>query len=283
MNSLPTKHISLSDYKRIINEIKDNRGVDLSKYTIPILKRRMEIFYENRFSYVSIHKFLNRLLNKDDIFESFLNFITMPTTEMFRDPIFWKIFRDRTIKAIQRDTSHLKIWVPQINSADDELITIAIVLYELNLFDNVEIVATSPFSVVLKAYKESIYIPQKKFIISNDNYLIYNDLGNFGDYFVKNGEYYVLKNFLLKNIKFEKFDFIDDIQTEKFNLIFFRNRMLFFNLELYNLALEKVNHALDRNGYLIIGYNETLERWQGSVNYMCIEKGENIFRKKLIE
>lgn len=267
--------LSFLDYKSLVEFVKVECNFDLSLYAYSITKRRIEDFL-SQYKVTDYHSIFS-ILAKEKIKIPFLEAISVPTTEMFRDYEFWQKLRDKLIPKLKLK-SDLKIWIPEI-TCDDELMTLLIILKETGFDNNYEILTTSPLEREFE--KIDFGMDNKKYEISKANYNLYNSLGNFDIYFTNIGKQYSLRKDLLINVKYKKYTFTEDFMQESyFDMVLFRNRLIYFNSKGQKEALDIIYKSLKSKGYIFLGSKEMFGDWVNKDRFAKFEKDCNIFIKK---
>lgn len=88
---------------------------------------------------------------------------------------------------------------------------------------------------------------------------------------LENGKYEIIPQ--IKNeVQFKTFNLMEPIPTlqiNKYNLIFCRNVMIYFDVNTKNDLINRLYDALVPGGYLFIGHSETVQREKSKFNYIC--------------
>ena len=272
--------ITTYDLKTFTTHLKEELGIDLTEYAQSIMRRRLEVFL-NKWNVSDIESLLMKLKDSPGLQNKFIEHISVDTTEMFRDPGFWRFFNKSIIKQLAK-LSKINILVPFITS-DDELYTLLVILYENDLLDRSKITATSPYEINLLRTASGLYT-KKKFETATENYKRYkqNEQADISLYFQNINSEIQFSTKLINHTKFLKTDLITNYLEEKdqFNLILFRNRMIYFNLNLQNKILEILYYHLAKNGYLVIGYKENISNFVLYDKLNQVDKNEKIYIKK---
>lgn len=276
MSKIKKYILSRNEYREVVEFVKKKYNVNLSQYAFSITKRRIETFFA-QYNVSNLQMIFN-FLKKEKFWISLFEFLIIPTTEMFRDYEVWVKLKNKILSKLSKQ-EEIKIWIPDV-STDDELLTILIILKELDLIDKTKVIITSEYERAEELVKKQV-ISQKKFDASNQNYLTYLPNGEFEQFFIKSATKISLKNELFKNVIFKKYSFTYSEDFEKdFDLILFRNRMLNYSPLLQKTALDNVYNSLRIKGYLIIGLKETLKNWALKQKINVIDKDINIYQKK---
>ena len=270
------KNIRLSDLKNISANIYTKYNIDISGISYNSLKYRV-LRILSLYNFDSVDEMIKKIISERTFFEVFLSEISIPTTEMFRDPPMWQALKDSILPKFKKYES-INIWLPEISS-DDELYTLLIVLKEANMLENSKIIATS-FSEKKIKEASSRAITLKNLNANVANYQRYNEKQELSQYLQINKKNAVLDVNLLNNVRFLKNSFFSKNTSDFFfDLVIFRNRMLFYNSDFQNKVLDTINDSIIKGGYLIIGIKESLKNWNLAYKYKLVVKHENIYKK----
>ncbi len=268
-------NFSFSEYKQFVEFVKTTYNFDFSAYTFCITKRRIETFFA-QYNVTNINEIIT-FIKKEKFWHLLLNYIQIKTTELFRDYEVWQRLKEKHIPKINY-ISVLNIWMPDVTK-DDELFSLIILLNELKI-TNYRITVSSPFSFTeekLDNYK----ISEKKHTTSKLNYSKYNPDGDFEKYFTFNSIAYFFNKNLYHNIFFKQFAlYKDEVNNKEFDIILFRNKLLYYSNEQKTLILNKLYTSLKPKGILNIGIKETLNNWKLKDKFTTNDKELKIFIKK---
>ena len=274
MDNIQTLNIKISDFKNLLYNIRDNYKIDFSDYSLSSLKRRVELFSLKY--HINTNDELIYRLNKDNkFFQLFLKSILVDETEMFRDSEFWNELKENIIDK-SKNNEELKIWLPHCNSGE-ELYSLLILLDKLNLIDHSSICVSSLSSVNIDRISEAS-IELKNMEANNANYERSKIGVNLMNYFKKK-PYYVEFKDLFQNTSIIKHDIILDEVPDKFDIILFRNKMLYFNKQLSNKVLVKLKNALKSKGLIAVGIKENINYpgYEKELSVICAN--EKIYKK----
>lgn len=267
--------IGIVETRNIINLITEKSNCDFSDYALTSFKRRLENFIEQKnLKHPDI--LINRLLNSKEIIEDLIHDLSVPSTEMFRDPSLWRVLRDETIESIYREAgSGFKIWLPNSVSGDD-LFSLVIMLSEIGMLDKVQILVSCLSDKSLDLIKTG-KLAESKVEISSDNYIRANG---------KSGLHHYLNNqtirdlSLIKNVTFFKQNTFLEPAPQGVKLVLFRNKMIYFNQTLQSKVLKTIYNAISVGGFLVIGTKETLSYLYGNNEFSLINSMENIYKRR---
>ena len=133
--------LGIISIREIIRIIKEMHGCDFSVFALTSFKNRLERLMI-KYNLQSPDNLIKKIQEEPDFFEDFMYDISVPSTEMFRDPSLWRWLREDFLPgAIQNSPARYRIWLPQCVSGG-ELFSLAILLHEGKWLDKVQIIAS---------------------------------------------------------------------------------------------------------------------------------------------
>jgi chemotaxis protein methyltransferase CheR len=272
--------LGIVDIREIIRLIKNHYNYDFSTFALTSLKYRLE-YVISKNNLTSPESLFRKLSNQPDFFDTFLHQVFVPSTEMFRDPSFWRWLRETFFAQIdEKQLTNYKIWIPYCISGG-ELYTLAILLKELNLHNKIKIIATA-FSKESVEYIKSGSYPLKKIEVSGENYKRFQGESEFENYY-RTEKYEVIRDTsLIKNVEF----IIDNIEysnaPKNVKLILLRNVMIYYNPTFQDKVQSIMHEALAGNGNLAIGQKEQLKlNLNPSMIFEPVNLHESVYKRKL--
>ena len=247
--------ISDSDFHRLVNFVQSTYGIDLSQKR-QLITGRLSVTIK-QLGYSSFTGFVDHLLNTHDEKEItlLLNKLTTNYTFFMREQDHLNYFRDKIIPDIvrrhEKDKS-LAIWSAGC-STGEEPYNISMYLFDYlgsqaSQWDT-RILATDISAQALNTARQGIYelpdtIPpewrQKYFIDQKDG---------------RHAVVPAIKN----NVIFQTFNLMDPIRfRRKFDVIFCRNVMIYFDQPTKDALVERFYEATNPGGYFLISYSENL-------------------------
>ena len=267
--------IGILDYRNIIKVINETYNYDFSDYSLTSLKRRIEKSIQNHnIKHVDI--LIERLHDDKLFFNQFLQEIAIESTEMFRDPSFWRYLRDELLPLIFKDIYKPKIWLPSCVSGD-ELFSLAIVLNEESWLNKTEIIVTCQNDLIIEQIKKGT-LKSSKIDVSNDNYTRYQGKGQLTDYYSIIGEQAIRDSSLIKNVNFIKQNINFDNSPQDIRLILCRNQLIYYTQSLHDRVLKVFYDSLIVGGYLVLGAKEQVGLIS-SKYFRMINEPESVYKK----
>lgn len=270
--------LGIVDTRNIIKILQDVYNYDFKNYALTFFKRRVENFIRIN-NLKNAEFFIQRIEQDQETFESFLEFMAVDITEMFRDPSVWRLLKEELLVNIIPGATNFKIWFPEVSSGE-ELYSMAILLNKLNLTQNVQFYASSISELNIEKIKAGFFDP-RKVEVNNANYKRIFSEGELSDFYTQEDEKAFWDTSLIENTKFIKQNIIFDDYPKGIKLIIFRNQMIFYNQILQERFLKIMHNCLVPGGHLIIGNNEKIDYWNSEKDYITVSKSESVYKKKL--
>lgn len=248
--------ISDEDFRRLVQFIQQTYGIDLSKKKQLITSRLSHSLKAK--GYKDFQSFLKHLFNTKDPqdVELVLNKLTTNYTYFLREKDHFTYLQNTVLPELerlhQRDKS-LAIWSAGCSSGEEPY-TLSIYLKEYfgskaSQWDT-RILATDISQQVLAKAQAGVYQPPADMPSAWLN-----------TYFVKNktNNEYTIAPSIKKNVIFQTFNLMDPIRFRpKFDVIFCRNVMIYFNQSTRDALVKRFYDAMAPSAYLFISHSESL-------------------------
>lgn len=268
--------IEIADLRKLTVVIKEQFNYDFSNYAMSSFKRRiLRVLELDRLN--SVDALIKKLETNPAYFQTFVSEITVNVTEMFRDPSFWRVLRDKVIPNILLNHDKISIWHAGCSSGE-EVFSMAIMLEEMGLLDKAKIVATDLDKAIIAKAKIG-RIPMKNMDLNEKNYIRYQGTSTLKDYYREVDGMAYLNKRLLENISFREHDLVMGNTFSKFDLVLCRNVMIYFNQTLQNKVLNLLHDSLFKYGYLVIGSKESLIWCEIANKFIVANNEEKIYKK----
>ncbi|MGK7394716.1 MAG: CheR family methyltransferase [Candidatus Cyclobacteriaceae bacterium M3_2C_046] len=270
------QEIEITELRKLTEVIRQTHGYDFTNYAMSSFKRRvLRILELDKIGTVDL--LIKKIKEEKGYIDEFLREVTVNVTEMFRDPSFWREVRDHIIPSILLNHSSFSIWHAGCSSGE-EVFSMAILLKEMGIYDQVKIFATDLDKVIIDRAKKGEY-HLKNMEINEKNYIRFQGNAKLTDYYqVSNGKIIMDKS-LLQNVIFREHDLVRGAVFNKFDLILCRNVMIYFNQTLQNEVLKKLHDSLFKYGYLVIGSKESLIWCDIANKFIVVNNEEKLYKK----
>lgn len=269
------QEIDIADLRRISELIYQKYNYDFRNYAMSSFKRRVQRILELK--KLTVDTLIRKLNDQPHFIHEFLDELTVNVTEMFRDPGFWRVMREEIIPSILLNHKQFKIWHAGCSSGE-EVLSMAILLKEMGIHQNVQLYATDLDVNILEKAKTATY-PLKNMDLNEKNYIRFQGAGSLKDYYHEENGMAVFNRDLLSTVTFRKHDLVLGEVFNKFDLILCRNVMIYFNQTLQNEVLKKFHESLFKYGYLAIGSKESLIWCDYANRFIVVNNEEKIYKK----
>lgn len=211
----------------------------------------------------SYYDYYHRIKDNEDELVEMLNCISTNTTKFFREGHHFEYLAKHILPELFKNKQEktIRIWSAGC-STGEEPYTIAITAREVLDKErggrrdiNIKILATDISTKVLKAAEKGVFdeeqLPDKMPFAA-------------GKYFMKgtgeNAGKIKIKDFAKEMIRFRRLNFKEPVYPfrKKFDIIFCRNVMIYFDEEMKRHVFEKFYRYLSDGGYLFLGHSETM-------------------------
>ena len=251
-------------------------GYDFRDYGKAHTKRRI-LHRKALDDFPSISAIQHKVLNSQEFFQQFLQDLSINTTEMFRDPDFFKILRLQLVPLL-KTYPFIKLWHAGC-ATGEEVYSMAIVLFEEGVMNRSQIYATDFNPKVLKKAREGIY-PVAQMKEYTRNYIQSAGMSSFSDYYNARYDSAIMKKSLKENIVFADHNLVADSVFGEMHLILCRNTLIYFNKKLQNKVVKLFYDSLIPGGILCLGSKESLTFSAHSNKFETLDSKWKIYRKK---
>lgn len=248
---------------------------DFRQYSLASVKRRLSsVLIVHNLKTISALQ--EKVLYEPEFFTAVLQYMTISTTEMFRDPNYFKAFREKVIPYLESYPS-IKVWVAGCSSGE-EAYSFAIIFKEAGLLDRVMIYATDINPVILEKAKAGIYRldDMKK---NSMNYQQSGGMKSLSDYYTASYNAAAIDPALKKSIVFADHSLATDSVFSEMQFVSCRNVLIYFDKGLQNRAINLFHDSLCMKGFLGIGSKESLKFSSQTSSFEHWSAQERIYRK----
>lgn len=255
------------DFQRLIQFVKQNYGIDLSKKRQLIVGRLSNTILSMGFT--SFEQYIDYLLKnkKAEDLELMLNKLTTNYTYFMREEAHFNFFTDTILPyltSVKKDRV-LSIWSAGCSSGEEPY-TISMILKEYfgaqaSKWDT-RVLATDISQNALRAAQNAVY---------EESSLSDLPSGWKSKYFRSAGEpgIYTVAPEIKSNVIFRTFNLMDPIKFRlKFDVIFCRNVMIYFDENTKDALVNRFYQATNPGGYLLIGHSESLNKEHTPYKYL---------------
>ena len=271
----PKQEISDAELDSLTNAIKARYGIDFTNYEKASLKRGFTRLIQKH-ELGSIMGLWSKIMRDKEFLNHYIDDLTVNLTELFRNPEIWvKLRSDVLPQLLQRP--QLDFWHAGCSSGE-EVYTMAMVLQDCNMLYKSTALATDLSTSILEQAKKGEY---SNLLVGRylKSYKLYCPNSNLNDFFEMDEHESKIKEKCKKHIRFERHNLVQEPMNKKFDIIFCRNVMIYFDDVLKMKVLKLFHSCLREGGFFIIGYYDMLPAEHRGL-FELYDSTTRLYRKK---
>lgn len=267
--------ISDEELKSLTDAIQQRHGIDFSCYEPKSLKRRV-VRVLHIFKLNAVHELWIKILKDRSFIYPFMDEISVGLTSMFRDPVLWRKLR-HLLLSHWPDQKNLSLWHAGC-STGEEVYTMGIVLQE-TLSSKKVVARASDISNQAIANAQKGEYNMMKLDEYEKNYSQFNPAGTLKKYYSVKNDSACMDTTLIKHVSFEHHNLITDPFNDKYDIIFCRNVMIYFDNNAKLKLFEKFHQALNPGGLFIIGFYDAVLPMVDATKFAVLDMDAKIFKR----
>lgn len=272
---MSTDAITDEEFSALTNAILRRYDIDFTCYEPTSLKRRIARSI-SVLQLDSIHSLWAKMLKDPSFVYTFIDEISVGLTAMFRDPVLWRVLRREVLTSLHRK-DQVEIWHAGC-STGEEVYTMGIVLQESGLLHKSRALATDISEAAIATALQGQY-HELRMTEYAQNYAEYNPSGLFQRYHQPIGNGSQMRPWIIKHADFKLHNLITELPPRKFDIIFCRNVMIYFDQEPKVRMLKQFYEHLNEGGYLVIGLYDAMMPLIDKQKYRVANMEAKIFQK----
>jgi len=272
---MPDSHVDV-EVRLLMEAIYAKYSQDFREYAGSSQKRRV-LYALQKLDCDTISTLQSKVLHDPTIFQQLMQILTIPFSEMFRDPAFFLALREHVMPVLRTYPS-LKIWIAGC-STGEEVYSLAILLKEEELLARTILYATDINPAVLEKARQGIY-PLESLRHYTTNYQAAGGKAAFSDYYTAAYNAGRFDRSLVENVTFADHSLATDSVFSEVHLVLCRNVLIYFQKTLQDRALGLFHESLCHRGFLGLGTKESLDFSGYAEHFEPVVKQERIFRKR---
>ena len=249
---------------------------DFRGYAMASLKRRLQRAVEH-FGCRTVSRLQERVLHDAAAFPVLLDFLTLPVSEMFRDPSYFRALREQVVPLLRTYPS-LKVWVAGC-STGEEAYSLAILLKEEGLLARTLIYATDINPHRLQEAEAGVYAIDRMAGFT-ESHRKSGARSSLSDHYTAAYDRAIVDKSFRRHIVFSDHSLATDSVFAEVQLVSCRNVLIYFNRALQDRALGLFRDALCRRGFLGIGSKESVRFSAHSDAFVDLVRDDRIFQKR---
>lgn len=274
----PQGNVADIEIRLLVEAVFLRYGHDFRDYAQASLRRRV-LQAQQRMGAASISALQEQVLHDADAFARLLQYLTVPVSEMFRDPPYFLALR-RHVVPVLRTYPSLKVWVAGC-STGEEPYSLAILLREEGLLERTILYATDINHASLEKARQGIFALEAMQNFTR-NYQRAGGTASFSDYYTAAYGGALFDKTLRESITFADHSLATDAVFSETHFVSCRNVLIYFNRALQDRALGLFHESLTHRGFLGLGSKETLEFSAYAGQFEAVGRRERIYRKRSV-
>jgi chemotaxis protein methyltransferase CheR len=259
----------------LLDGIYRHYGLDFRGYALGSLKRRLARRMRDEGT-PTLSALQDKVLHDADAMERLLVALSISVTSMFRDPTFYRAFREKVVPLL-RTYPFIRLWNAGC-ATGEETLSLAIVLEEEGLLERTRIYATDfNAGVVDRARAAEFSLARMK--AYTENYLKAGGTKEFSRYYTAEGAVARFAPALRENLVFAQHNLVSDGSFNEFHGILCRNVLIYFGNPLQQRVHELFHGSLVNFGVLGLGHKETIRFTSLEHCYEPIDSREKLYRR----
>jgi len=237
----------MQGYESFKQKVLNKTGIDLSLYKEKQMKRRLSSLAK-RNGFDDFESYYKGISANKELFEEFVNYMTINVSEFYRNPEQWKVLEEDVIPKLLSKKKQLRVWSAAC-STGEEPYSMVMLLSNFMPLDQIKIYATDLDEQAIEKAKRGQYTEKSLKNLPN-NFI--------RDYFDKKGGIYEIKETIKKRVEFKKHNLLSDRYMDRCDLIVCRNVLIYFTEEAKSEIYTKFSRSLEKEGYLFVGSTEQI-------------------------
>jgi chemotaxis protein methyltransferase CheR len=272
--TVDTPELDTIEVELFVQALQRRHGYDFSQYAPASLKRRVQQLAD-QLKCKTVSGLIERVLHEPELLPRVLNGLTVPASDMFRDPGMFRGLREQVLPLL---ASYPRINIWQAGCAHgQEVYSLAILLEEAGLYDRTQIFATDLSEYALQQAEEGIY-PAREAQQWSRNYQASGGIHSLADYYSARYNLLKIDQRLRRNVTFAQHNLVADGVFCEAHLILCRNVLIYFSNVLQDRVLSLFRDSLVRSGFLCLGLRESLDYASTASSFAPFEERLRIYR-----
>jgi chemotaxis protein methyltransferase CheR len=263
------------ELRMLVEAVYLKYNYDFRDYTGASQKRRV-LHALREMGCATVSALQEKVMHEPAAFAQLLQYLTIPVTEMFRDPEYYAAVRSQVAPLLQTYPS-LKIWIAGC-STGEEVYSMAILLHEEGLLERSLVYATDINPQSLDAARRGVF-DLDKMRLYTANYQKAGGTRAFSDYYTAAYGSALFDRALVENVTFADHSLSTDSVFAETHFVSCRNVMIYFNRRLQDRVLGLFHESLCHRGFLGLGSKESIDFSAYATQFEPLAKRERLFRK----
>ena len=242
----------MDNYEQFKTDVYRLTKIDLSSYKEKQMRRRIDsLVTKNKCK--TYPEYVALLKSNHDVFDEFVNFLTINVSEFYRNPEQWDLMTKEFIpELIKKSGENLKIWSAACSTGDEPYSLVMALSKHLPL-NKIKIMATDLDKQVIATAKVGLYNEKS----------IANVPAEFKKkYFTQVGKSFQISEDIKRCVEFKEHNLLQDPYPSNYDMIVCRNVLIYFTDEAKTDVYSKFAKSLKKGGILFIGSTEQVMEYK---------------------
>jgi chemotaxis protein methyltransferase CheR len=248
---------------------------DFRGYAMASLRRRVGAALP-ALGCATISALQEKVLHDSGTLSSLLRFLTVQVSDMFRDPAFFRTFREQIVPELETYPS-IKVWIAGCSSGE-EVYSWAIALSEAGLLDRTLLYATDINPEALAKAEAGVY-PLDRVAAFSDNYRVAGGKGSLSEYYTAAYGAAAFSRSLRSHVVFSDHSLATDNVFAEVQVVSCRNVLIYFDRPLQDRTVGLFADSLCRRGFLGVGARESIQFSPHSASFKEYAPKEKWFQR----
>lgn len=264
------------ELRLLLEAIYEKYRHDFRGYSLASMRRRMRQAAA-ALGCSTLSQVQDRILRDRRAFSEVLRLLTVPFSEMFRDPHYFLSIREKVVPLLSTYPS-IKVWIAGC-STGEELYSMAILLAEEGLLERTFLYATDVNPEALRAAERGVY-PLDRAQAFSASYQRAGGRRSLSDYYAAAYGGVAFVRSLRARAVFADHSLATDDVFAEVHLISCRNVLLYFDRALQERAIGLFRDSLVPGGVLGIGRSETIRSHSNAGAFIDLAPEHRIYRRR---
>lgn len=242
----------MDNYEKFKAEVYRLTQIDLNYYKEKQMHRRIDTLVRKNKA-ESYDEYIQMIKKDRELFEQFVNFLTINVSEFYRNTDQWQLMDEKVIPQLLKDHGKsIKIWSAACSTGDEPYSLVMAFSRHIPL-SNIHVIATDIDKQVLQQAQVGLYNAKS---ISG----VPADLKK--KYFTQVGSSYKISDEIKRCVTFKEHNLLKDEYPRDLDLILCRNVVIYFTDEAKEMIYRKFYQSLKNRGVLFIGSTEQITNYK---------------------
>ena len=259
----------------LVEAIYRKYSYDFRHYARASLRRRV-VDALAKLSVPSVSLLQHGILRDRDLFTRLLTQLTVPVSDLFRDPGYFRGLREHVLPLLATYPS-TKVWVAGC-STGEEVYSLAILLEEAQLLERTLIYATDINPEALRTAESGVYAIDRVPAFTR-NYQRASGVRTLADYYTAAYGHMVFDRRLRSRVTFSDHCLATDAVFAEVHLVSCRNVLIYFDEVLQERSIDLFHQSLAPRGFLGLGSHERLDAGRNRGRFEDVAPSDRVYRR----